>query len=147
MSGSTLPSRRFAGRPGTAPIAAPPVEVVPGSASRTRVRAGRLWLVQAVTGAALVGFLGLHLAAQHFLAPGGLRDYASVVDYLRQPIVMVAELGLVLAVVVHASLGLRASIVELVSSPHTVHRATIAIAVVGALIVAYAALLTWRLVA
>jgi succinate dehydrogenase hydrophobic anchor subunit len=145
MSGPTLP-RRFAGRPmADGQTAAPGVVQGLSQASATRVRAGRLWLVQVVTGGALVGFLGLHLVAQHFLAPGGLRDFSSVVDYLRQPMAILAELGLVVSVVVHASLGVRTFFVELVHDLRARRLATILIALVATGIVLYAVWLTYRL--
>lgn len=145
MSGPTDP-RRFAGRPMADSQAATP-GLVEGLSrvSATRVRAGRLWLVQVVTGGALVGFLGLHLVAQHFLAPSGLRDFSSVVDYLRQPVAILSELGLVVSVVVHASLGIRTFFVELVHGLRVRRLATILIALLATGIVLYAVWLTYLL--
>jgi succinate dehydrogenase hydrophobic anchor subunit len=40
------------------------------------------WLWQVFTGVALVILLGLHFVANHFIAKGGLRDFADVVDYM-----------------------------------------------------------------
>ena len=47
------------------------------------------WLWQVFTGVGLVILLGLHLIANHFIAKGGLRDYAEVVSYLRNPVILV----------------------------------------------------------
>ena len=113
MSDRAQSPRPFLGRPRTAyPGYVPPPIAGAPAASRQRSRAGRLWLVQALTGAALVVALGVHLVAQHFLAPGGLRDYANVVDYLRQPLAALIEVALLASVVVHASLGIRSSLVD-----------------------------------
>ena len=113
MSNQAQSPRPFLGRPRTAyPGYVPPPIAGAPAASRQRSRAGRLWLVQALTGAALVVALGVHLVAQHFLAPGGLRDYANVVDYLRQPLAALIEVALLASVVVHASLGIRSSLVD-----------------------------------
>lgn len=138
--------RRFAGRPAAdGQTAAPRSMEGLSRGPATPVRAGRLWLVQVVTGGALIGFLGLHLIVQHFLAPGGLRDFSSVVDYLRQPVAILAELGLVGSVVVHASLGVRTFFVELVHGRRARRLATILIAVLATGIVVYAVWLTYRI--
>jgi succinate dehydrogenase hydrophobic anchor subunit len=145
MSGSSFP-RRFAGRPLIdSQTPAPGLAEGMSGASPSRVRAGRLWVVQAVTGGALVGFLGLHLVAQHFLAPGGLRDFSSVVDYLRQPVATLAEVGLVASVVVHAGLGVRTFFVELVHGRRARRLATVLTALMATGIVLYAVWLTYRL--
>ena len=145
---STEPAlpRHFPGRPSE-----PAPGFVPGTiarrteSSKGRVRTGRWWMVQAVSGSLLVGFLGLHLFAQHFLAPDGLRDFAAVVDYLRQPLAIVAELGLLVVVVIHAGLGARTHFVEYYAGGPAVARASILIGLVGLGIVGYAAWLTYRI--
>ena len=150
MSGLTRPTGRFLGRPdeaypGFVPESADEatgVRPLPG----TRNRAGRLWMVQAVTGALLIVFLGLHLVAQHLLVPGGLRDYAAVVAYLRQPPALLAELGLLGSVIVHVVLGIRAGIVEMVRSAAWLRRITIGLWIGGAAAFAYAAWLTALLI-
>lgn len=144
MSGPTLP-RRFAGRPMADGQTVAPGLVGGLSHASTGVRAGRLWLVQVVTGGALVGFLGIHLVAQHFLAPGGLRDFSSVVEYLRQPVAILAELGLVVSVVVHAGLGVRTFFIELVHGRRARRLATILIALAATGIIFYTVWLTYRL--
>lgn len=138
MSERTTP-RRFLGRPeDRAP------GIIPGAAGArpagpvSRPRGGRLWLVQAVAGVALIVFLGAHLVAQHFLVPGGLRSYTDVVDYLRQPVALAAEMGLVLSVLVHAGLGLRSTLVDVIADPVWLRRASWAIGAVGLAIFVYA---------
>lgn len=134
-----IPVRRFPGRPDAAPPG-----FVPGAERleptieelRAPTRAGTWWLVKAASGVLLVVFLGMHLVAQHFLVPGGLRDFASVVSYLRNPIALVAELGLLAAVVTHAALGVRAVLVDVLPSAVAVRRASWVLG--GAAIAAFA---------
>jgi succinate dehydrogenase hydrophobic anchor subunit len=137
--------RGFLGRPpGALPGFVPPSgdESLPEVRRLGAVRAGRLWLMQAVTGALLVVFLGIHLVAQHFLAPGGLRDYAAVVDYLRQPLALVAEVLLLVTVIVHAALGMRVTLVETIRRPVVVRRLSLVVALVGFAAIVYALWLT-----
>ena len=67
------------------------------------------WLWQVITGVGLVLLLGLHIIAQHFIAKGGLRDFAEVLAYLRNPIFLVLEVLFLIVVASHAMLGVRAS--------------------------------------
>jgi succinate dehydrogenase hydrophobic anchor subunit len=104
-------------------------------------------MVQALTGGFLLIFLGMHLVAQHFLAPGGLRDYTAVIAYLREPLALVAELGLLVSVVVHACAGMRASLVDVIANPAHLRIASIVIAFVGVLAGGYAVWLTYSVLA
>ncbi len=71
-------------------------------------RAKTWWLLQALSGLALVLLLGVHFVAQHYVAQGGLRTYAQVVAYVRHPAVAALEAIFLVVVAVHAALGLRA---------------------------------------
>ena len=71
------------------------------------------WLWQVFTGIGLVILLGLHFIANHFIAKGGLRDFADVVAYLRNPVILVLEILFLLCVTSHALLGVRAILVDL----------------------------------
>ena len=125
MSRTPVPVRRFPGRPDdVAPGYVPPVDRLPFDEVRRRSRAGTLWLAKAVSGVALIGFLGLHLVAQHFLVEGGLRAYADVVAYLRHPLALVAEIGLLASVIVHAALGVRAILGEMLPGERALRRAS-----------------------
>ncbi len=85
---------------------------------RMRMGAGRWgWLLQAVSGILLVVLVGLHWLAQHFLAAGGLRTYADVVAYLRQPIIFGLEVAFLIVVTAHALLGVRAILLDLGLGP------------------------------
>lgn len=140
MSEQVQPGRRFLGRPDAVePGYVPPAsEAYPRAGDRAgaRSRAGRLWLLQALTGAVLVGVLAVHLVAQHFLAPGGLRDYANVVEYLRQPLAAVIEVMLLGSVVLHACLGIRSSLVDVLGETG-LRRVTIGLACAGILAIGY----------
>jgi succinate dehydrogenase / fumarate reductase membrane anchor subunit len=137
MSGQPLPTRRFAGRPAGALPGYVPSADIPTDDRRASSRAGSLWLVKAVTGVLLVVFLGSHLVLQHFLVEGGLRDYAAVVAYLRNPVALLAELGLLVTVIVHAALGVRAVLVDMLPSERALRRASWVIGVVSVVSLVY----------
>src|SRR5512142_95478 len=82
-----------------------------------------LWMWQAVSGIALIGLVGLHWVAQHYLAAGGLRTYAEVVAYLRLPIALALELAFLAVVTGHALVGVRAILGDL-GLPPRIRRAT-----------------------
>ena len=145
MSGMPVPARRFSGRPDDVPPGYVPVEdePLPIDALRASTRAGSLWLVKAVSGVLLIGFLGLHLVAQHLLVEGGLRDFSAVVAYLRHPLALVAEIGLLASVIVHAALGVRAILVDVLHSQIALRRASWVVAIVAVAAFAYGIGLTW----
>lgn len=68
---------------------------------------------QAISGVALVGLLGLHWVAQHYLAAGGMRTYADVVAYLGNPLAVLLELAFLVVVTYHALMGVRAILLDL----------------------------------
>ncbi len=76
-------------------------------------RTGWGWLGQAISGVALVGLLGLHWVAQHYLAAGGMRTYADVVAYLGNPLAVLLELAFLVVVTYHALMGMRAILLDL----------------------------------
>jgi len=59
----------------------------------------RLWQVFAGVGSVIS--LGLHFIANHFIAKGGLRDFADAVAYLRNHIILILELLFLLCVTSH----------------------------------------------
>lgn len=103
-------------------------------------------MVQAIAGALLLVFLGVHLVAQHLLVPGGLRSFADVTAYLRQPIAFAAEVGLLLSVLVHAGLGVRATLVDVVRDPRWLTRIGWVITAVATVVFVYAIWLTLRII-
>ena len=101
------------------------------------------WVWQAITGVGLLVLLGLHLIANHFIARGGIRDFADVVAYLRNPIVLVLEVLFLLVVTIHAMLGVRAIVFDLGLSDRAQKLTSRLLSVVGVLTVGYGLWLTW----
>ena len=102
------------------------------------------WLVQSVSGVALIMLVGAHMAAQHYLAAGGLRTYEEVVDYLRQPIPLALELAFLVVVTGHALTGVRAILHDLSLSPKQQKSLDMALWSVGVVTVFYGLQLTWQ---
>ncbi|HET9919921.1 MAG TPA: hypothetical protein VFQ30_08780 [Ktedonobacteraceae bacterium] len=109
-------------------------------------RASSSWLWQVITGIGLLFLLGLHLVAQHFLVKGGLRDYAEVVTYLRNPLVLVLEVLFLVCVTTHAMLGVRAILQDFGLSARVEQRLSRGLTGVGILTVAYSLLLLWVII-
>ncbi|HSD80646.1 MAG TPA: hypothetical protein VLB47_08295 [Solirubrobacteraceae bacterium] len=106
-------------------------------------RSARVWRWTAGTGIALVVLAAVHLVAQHFVVEetGGLRTYAQVLDYLAHPVILVLEAGLLLAVTIHAMLGLRSVLYDLDLGARARRRVDAVLWAVGTLTVAYGAFL------
>jgi len=109
-------------------------------------KASSTWYWQMFTGIALVLLLGLHFIANHFIVKGGLRDFADVVSYLRNPIILVLEVLFLVVVTIHAMLGVRAIVMDFGISDRAEKRLGQALTVVGVLTVAYGLWLTWVIV-
>jgi succinate dehydrogenase hydrophobic anchor subunit len=109
-------------------------------------KASWTWYWQVFTGIALLLLLGLHFIANHFIAKGGIRDFADVVSYLRNPIILVLEVLFLAVVATHAMLGVRAIVLDFGISDHAEKRLSQALTVVGVLTVAYGLWLTWTIV-
>ncbi len=108
-------------------------------------RPGGTWLWQAFTGVLVVVLLGLHMAAQHFVAAGGLRTYQEVLDWFRNPIVAVLEVIFLAVVVYHALLGLRAIVADLGLGQRTQDTVNKLLTAVGVIALAYGFFLTYVL--
>ncbi|HWZ20561.1 MAG TPA: hypothetical protein VNW73_17325 [Ktedonobacteraceae bacterium] len=104
------------------------------------------WYWQVFTGVALVLLLGLHFIANHFIATGGIRDFADVVSYLRNPIVLVLEVLFLIVVAIHAMLGVRAIVIDFGISSQAEKRLSQALTVIGVLTVGYGLWLTWAII-
>lgn len=103
------------------------------------------WFWQAATGLGLIILLALHMIANHFVAEGGIRDFAGVVEYLRNPIIIVLEVLFLITVTSHALLGVRAILFDLGLSERAEKRVTGLLTVIGVLTVAYGLWLTWTI--
>ena len=101
------------------------------------------WLWQVVTGVGLVILLGLHMIANHFVAKGGLRDYAAVVAYLRNPIILVLEILFLVCVTTHALLGVQAIILDFGVSARVEQLVTRVLKWIGILTVGYGLVVMW----
>ena len=109
-------------------------------------KATSAWLWQVFTGVGLVILLGLHFIANHFIAKGGLRNFADVVAYLRNPIIFGLELLFLVFVTTHALLGVRAILLDLGFSERTEKRLSQVLTGVGVLTVGYGLWLTWVII-
>jgi succinate dehydrogenase hydrophobic anchor subunit len=98
---------------------------------------------------ALVFLATMHIVAQHFIVhqPGGLRTYREVLSYLASPVIFVLETAFVMAVTIHAMLGVRGVLGDLDPSPESRRRIDRGLWVVGTLTVAYAMVLLITLAA
>jgi len=115
-----------------------PFEQEPGATSS--------WLWQVITGVGLVILLGLHLIANHFIAKGGLRNFAEVLAYIRNPIFLVLEVLFLVVVATHAMLGVRAILMDFGLSDRAEKRLSRALTAVGILTVGYGLWLTWVII-
>ena len=102
-----------------------------------RDRSGAMWLTQAITGLLLVGILGTHMIAHHFIVEGGLRTYEQVLDYIANPVVFAIEVIFVIVGVIHALLGVQAIITDLRPAPRTMRAVEWILRVVALIAIAY----------
>ncbi len=105
-----------------------------------------LWLLQSLSGVTLIVLVGAHLTAQHYLAAGGLRTYAEVVSYLRQPVALGLELSFLVVVTGHALMGVRAILGDLSLSPRLRRSTDMALWAIGFVTVLYGLQLTWQVI-
>ncbi len=108
----------------------------------TQGRGGWVWIVQALSGVALILLLGLHMIANHFVVEGGLMTFDDVVAYLSNPIIFVWETVFLIVVTLHAALGVRAVLLDLGPSARGVRVINWVLAVLGTLAVVYGIWLT-----
>ena len=104
-----------------------------------RGRSARLWHWTAGSGMALVLLATMHIVAQHFIVDqkGGLRTYSEVLTYISNPVIFVLEAGFLLAVTIHAMLGIRSILRDLDLSHRANRRLDRALWALGSLTVLY----------
>jgi len=104
-----------------------------------RGRSSRVWHWTAGTGIALVLLATMHIVAQHFVVhqKGGLRTYAEVLSYIGNPVIFVLEAAFLVAVTIHAMLGVRGVLGDLDLSPNTRRRVDRGLWGLGTMTVAY----------
>jgi len=100
------------------------------------------WILQAITGAALLVLVTLHMIANHFMVSRGLRDTADVQSYFSNPVVVAIEVTFLAVVVWHGLLGLRSILFDFGFSPGTERRITWILSVAGVAAVVYGVWLT-----
>jgi succinate dehydrogenase hydrophobic anchor subunit len=115
-----------------------PFTVKPGSSS--------IWIWQAATGVGLFVLLGLHFVANHFIVKGGLRDFADVAAYLRNPLILVLEVLFLICVTAHALLGVRAILFDFGFGDRAEKLISQAFTAFGVLTVGYGLWLTWIII-
>lgn len=111
---------------------------------RSRVR--WMWIAQAISGVALGGFILLHWISQHYLASGGLRNYADVVQYLKQPWLFMLEVSFLGVVTAHALLGVRAILLDLGPNPRLIKVLNLCLTVTGVVTVLYGVSLVYQII-
>jgi succinate dehydrogenase hydrophobic anchor subunit len=104
-----------------------------------RGRSARLWHWTAGTGMALVVLATMHIVAQHFIVhqKGGLRTYGEVLSYIGNPVIFVLEGAFLVAVTIHAMLGVRGVLGDLDLSHKSRQRVDRGLWVVGTATVVY----------
>ncbi len=114
-----------------------------------RGRSSRVWHWTAGSGMALMLLATMHIVAQHFVVhqTGGLRTYAEVVTYIANPIIFVLEAAFLVAVTIHAMLGVRGVLGDRDPRPETQRRIDRWLWVVGAATVGYGMVLLVTLAA
>ena len=95
------------------------------------------WILQVVSGVLLVVLLGLHIVTQHFVVKGGLRDYAQVVSYFSNSVVLAVESLFVVVLIWHAMLGLRAILLDFGFGRRGQARISYGVTALGAVTAAY----------
>ncbi len=131
MSAVKTPEQKLPRRVTAEP--APPADEFP------RRRSARAWRWTAGSGIALVVLATAHVLAQHFVVhgTGGLRTYQQVLDFIANPVLFAIELAFLFAVTIHAMLGLRSVLQDLVARPQTRQRIDRTLWIVGTLTVLY----------
>lgn len=119
----------------------PPVELPTWQPSGT-AGPSRSWVAQALTGLGLLALVTIHMIANHFIAPRGLRNFVEVIDYLSHPVIVAIEVTFLVIVTWHGLLGVRAILFDFGFSPATERRISRALAVLGVATVAYGLWLT-----
>jgi succinate dehydrogenase hydrophobic anchor subunit len=104
-----------------------------------RGRSTRVWHWTAGTGMALVLLATMHIVAQHFIVhqKGGLRTYGEVLTYIGNPVIFVLESAFLVAVTIHAMLGVRGVLGDLDLTPKTRRRVDRGLWFLGTVTVGY----------
>jgi succinate dehydrogenase / fumarate reductase membrane anchor subunit len=124
------------------PVPAPDQPWSPPASEHAEAGRDWSWVLQAVTGAAVLVLVSVHMIANHFVVPDGLRDFTEVVAYLSNPAIVALEVTFLVTVTWHALLGVRAVLFDFGFSSRIERWITRALAVIGMLTVGYGFWLT-----
>jgi succinate dehydrogenase membrane anchor subunit len=110
-----------------------------GIGTEGRGRQTLVWRATASSGVALVVLITVHMVAHHFVVQGtgGLRSYRQVLEYVANPAIFTIELLFLVAVTVHAMLGLRGVLFDLATGVRARAWISRALVVLGVVTVAY----------
>jgi len=109
-------------------------------------RGSLAWVYQAISGALVLVLITLHMVAQHFLVSTGLRNFADVIAWLSNPIMVVIEVLFLVVVTWHGLLGLRAVIFDFGLSERSERAITRVLYVVFAVTVIYGVWLLYTVI-
>jgi len=109
----------------------------PAGRSDAGPRNAPVFVLQVISGGALLVLLGLHMVAQHLVVPTGLRYYDDVIAWLRNPVVVVVEVSFLVFVTYHALVGVRVILFDFGFSDRTERRITNVLWVLGIATVAF----------
>jgi succinate dehydrogenase hydrophobic anchor subunit len=101
------------------------------------------WFTQSALGVLLLILLGIHLVANHLVAPHGLLNHADVVNYYDVPGIAMLEVIFLIVVTAHCLLGVHAIMLDLALSSATMRVLAWMLLGIGLVIVAYGIRLTW----
>jgi succinate dehydrogenase membrane anchor subunit len=110
-----------------------------GIGTEGRGRQTLVWRATASSGVALVVLITVHMVAHHFVVQGtgGLRSDRQVLEYVANPAIFTIELLFLVAVTVHAMLGLRGVLFDLATGVRARAWISRALVVLGVVTVAY----------
>jgi succinate dehydrogenase hydrophobic anchor subunit len=109
-----------------------------------------VWWWTVGTGAALLVLVTVHMVAHHFVVEevGGLRTYQQVLEYVSNPLILTLECLLLVAVTIHAMLGVRSVLFDFDLAPHVRPHVDLGLWVLGVTTVVYGfvllGVLAWR---
>jgi len=112
-------------------------------------RRSRTWRWTAISGVSLLVLVTAHMVAHHFVVEqiGGLRTYHQVLSYISHPAILVLESAFLVAVTVHAMLGLRSVLYDFGLSARAKRLVSRGLVVLGAVTIAYGFVLLFTLAA
>jgi succinate dehydrogenase hydrophobic anchor subunit len=105
------------------------------------------WFIQAGLGIMLVILLGVHLIANHWIAPQGLLGYEDVIRYFNVPGIAPMELSFLIVVTAYCLLGIYSILLDLNLSSRIKTFCKWLLIVIGVTTVLYGVRLTWLITA